>query len=109
VEHPSVHHAFKSLERLGAKVTIIAPNQDGIITQDILKDALLPEPGLVSIQHANSETGLLQPLAELAPILKERHILFHTDVVQTFGKARVSIKELGVDAVSISSHKVYAP
>ncbi|MED4438871.1 IscS subfamily cysteine desulfurase [Bacillus sp. FSL K6-4563] len=109
VEHPSVHHAVKSLERLGAKVTIIEPNQDGIITQDILKDALLPETGLVSIQHANSETGIIQPLAELAPILKERHILFHTDAVQTFGKVRVSIKELGVDAVSISSHKVYAP
>ncbi|WP_339163322.1 IscS subfamily cysteine desulfurase [Bacillus sp. FSL K6-2841] len=109
VEHPSVHHAVKSLERLGVKVTIIEPNQDGIITQDILKNALLPETGLVSIQHANSETGIIQPLAELAPILKERHILFHTDAVQTFGKIRVSIMELGVDAVSISSHKVYAP
>ncbi|MGG5179022.1 IscS subfamily cysteine desulfurase [Bacillus sp. MM09(2025)] len=109
VEHPSVQHAVKSLERLGVKVTIIEPNQDGIITQDILKNALLPETGLVSIQHANSETGIIQPLAELAPILKERHILFHTDAVQTFGKIRVSIKELGVDAVSISSHKVYAP
>ncbi len=109
VEHPSVHHAVKSLERLGTKVSIIEPNQDGIITEDILKDALLPETGLVSIQHANSETGIIQPLAELAPILKERHILFHTDAVQTFGKIRVSIKELGVDAISISSHKVYAP
>nr|WP_302052383.1 IscS subfamily cysteine desulfurase [Bacillus pumilus] len=109
VEHPSVQHAVKSLERLGAKVSIIEPNQDGIITEDILKDALLPETGLVSIQHANSETGIIQPLAELAPILKERHILFHTDAVQTFGKIRVSIKELGVDAISISSHKVYAP
>ncbi|KML13372.1 cysteine desulfurase [Bacillus safensis] len=109
VEHPSVHHAVSSLERLGVKVTIIEPNQDGIITQDILKEALLPETGLVSIQHANSETGIIQPLAELAPLLKERNILFHTDAVQTFGKIRVSIKELGVDAVSISSHKVYAP
>ncbi|MCY7730094.1 aminotransferase class V-fold PLP-dependent enzyme, partial [Bacillus safensis] len=63
VEHPSVHHAVSSLERLGVKVTIIEPNQDGIITEDILKKALLPETGLVSIQHANSETGIIQPLA----------------------------------------------
>ncbi|MEI4790779.1 IscS subfamily cysteine desulfurase [Bacillus sp. FJAT-53060] len=109
VEHPSVHHAVNALHRLGVKVTIIEPNQDGIITQDILKKALLPETGLVSIQHANSETGIIQPLAELSPLLKERQVLFHTDAVQTFGKIRVSVKELGVDAMSISSHKVYAP
>nr|WP_180272885.1 IscS subfamily cysteine desulfurase [Bacillus pumilus] len=109
VEHPSVHHAVNALHRLGVKVTIIEPNQYGIITQDILKKALLPETGLVSIQHANSETGIIQPLAELASLLKERQVLFHTDAVQTFGKIRVSVKELGVDAISISSHKVYAP
>ena len=91
------------------KVTVIEPNQEGIITKEILKQALLPETGLVSIQHANSETGIIQPLAELATLLKERDILFHTDAVQTFGKMHVSIKELGVDALSISSHKVYAP
>lgn len=109
VEHPSVHHAVNALERLGVKVTVIDPNQEGIITKEILKQALLPETGLVSIQHANSETGIIQPLAELATLLKERDILFHTDAVQTFGKMHVSIKELGVDALSISSHKVYAP
>ncbi|MEW6978350.1 IscS subfamily cysteine desulfurase [Bacillus pumilus] len=109
VEHPSVHHAVNALKRLGVKITIIEPNEEGIITKEILKQALLPETGLVSIQHANSETGIIQPLAQLAPLLKERHIFFHTDAVQTFGKIRVSIKELGVDAMSISSHKVYAP
>ncbi|WP_342502187.1 IscS subfamily cysteine desulfurase [Bacillus sp. FSL R5-0397] len=109
VEHPSVHHAVNALERLGVKVTVIEPNQEGIITKEILKQALFPETGLVSIQHANSETGIIQPLAELATLLKERDILFHTDAVQTFGKMHVSIKELGVDALSISSHKVYAP
>ncbi|MBG9910980.1 cysteine desulfurase [Bacillus xiamenensis] len=109
VEHPSVHHAVNAMQRLGVKVTIIEPNQEGIITAEILKQALLPETGLVSIQHANSETGIIQPLAELAALLKERQVLFHTDAVQTFGKIRVSVKELGVDAISISSHKVYAP
>ncbi|WMT30335.1 IscS subfamily cysteine desulfurase [Bacillus aerius] len=109
VEHPSIHHAVNALQRLGVKLTVIEPNQEGIITKEILKQALLPETGLVSIQHANSETGIIQPLAELAPLLKERDILFHTDAVQTFGKMRVSIRELGVDAISISSHKVYAP
>ncbi|OLP65389.1 putative cysteine desulfurase NifS [Bacillus pumilus] len=109
MEHPSVHYAVRALTRLGVKVTIIEPNKEGIITEDILTKALLPETGLVSIQHANSETGIIQPLAKLAPLLKKRHILFHTDAVQTFGKIRVSIKDLGVDALSISSHKVYAP
>ena len=79
VEHPSVHHAVNALKRLGVKVTVIDPNQEGIITKEILKQALLPETGLVSIQHANSETGIIQPLAELATLLKERDILFHTD------------------------------
>ncbi|WP_412855398.1 IscS subfamily cysteine desulfurase [Bacillus sp. 179-C3.3 HS] len=109
MEHPSVHYAFHSLAHHGVKITIIEPNQAGIITPDILEKALLPETGLVSIQHANSETGIIQPLATLAPLLKKRQILFHTDAVQTFGKIHVSIKDLGVDALSISSHKVYAP
>ncbi|WP_353856487.1 IscS subfamily cysteine desulfurase [Bacillus sp. Bos-x628] len=109
MEHPSVHYAVNALTHRGVKVTIIEPNEEGIITKDILEEALLPETGLVSIQHANSETGIIQPLAELAPLLKKRHVFFHTDAVQTFGKIRVSLKELGVDAISISSHKVYAP
>ncbi|MGE6629084.1 IscS subfamily cysteine desulfurase [Bacillus sp. NPDC077027] len=109
MEHPSIHYAVDVLTKHGVTVSLIEANDQGFITEDILEEALLPETGLVSIQHANSETGIIQPLARLSPLLKRKGIFFHTDAVQTFGKIPVSIKELGVDAISISGHKVYAP
>ncbi|PHM28731.1 IscS subfamily cysteine desulfurase [Xenorhabdus budapestensis] len=109
MEHPSVHYAMQALEEAGFIVTVLTPDTRGIVTEAILAQALRPDTGLISIQHANSETGIVQPIAQLAQLTKGQNILFHTDAVQTFGKIPVLQDELGVDAISISSHKVYAP
>ena len=109
MEHQSMHILKRYLAELGYEVGVMKPDASGIITTDILKRHLRPDTGLVSIQHANSETGVIQPLAELSAFLHERDVLLHSDAVQTFAKIPVSVEQLGVDALSVSSHKVYGP
>ncbi|MFN2745078.1 IscS subfamily cysteine desulfurase [Bacillus sp. z60-18] len=109
MEHQSIHILKRHLDMLGIEVSLVKPNAAGIITIDILKQHLRPDTGLVSIQHANSETGVIQPLAELSSYLHDRGVLLHSDCVQTFGKIPVHAAQLGIDALSVSSHKVYGP
>lgn len=109
MEHHSVKLAAAGLIELGYEVETIWPDAWGRITPEQIEPLLRPDTGLVSVQHANSETGLVQPLAEIGTFLHERGILLHTDAVQSFGKVGFSVEELGVDALSISSHKVQGP
>lgn len=109
MEHHSVKLAAAGLIELGYDVQFISPDAAGRITPEQIEPLLTPETGLVSVQHANSETGLVQPLAEIGAFLHKRGILLHTDAVQSFGKIGFSVEELGADALSISSHKVQGP
>ncbi|MGG3573772.1 IscS subfamily cysteine desulfurase [Bacillus gobiensis] len=109
VEHPSIISTAEYVKQIGFEVSFVAPDKNGLITSEALLNKLRPDTGLVSIQHANSETGVIQPLAELSCELKERGILLHTDAVQTFGKLPINILQLGVDAISFASHKIYGP
>ncbi|NPC93532.1 IscS subfamily cysteine desulfurase [Bacillus sp. WMMC1349] len=109
MEHQSIHILKQQLTMQGFEVSTMKPNADGVMTTDILKRHLRPETGLVSIQHANSETGVIQPLRELSSYLHRQGVLLHSDAVQTFAKIPVNVSDLGVDALSISSHKVYGP
>ncbi|MGZ0041076.1 IscS subfamily cysteine desulfurase [Paenibacillus ottowii] len=109
LEHHSMYNLATKLEQQGYELTIVQPDQEGRITREVLIPHLRDNTGLVSVQHANSETGLIQDLAALSPLLHERGIMLHSDAVQTFGNVHIDVEAMGVDALSISSHKVYGP
>jgi cysteine desulfurase len=110
VEHPAVSNTCRHLETLGAKVTYLPVNADGIVDLDILKRHLHPDrTALVSIMWANNETGLVFPIRELASLCREKGVLFHTDAVQAVGKVPVDVREAPVDFLSFSAHKFHGP
>ncbi|MFB5265898.1 IscS subfamily cysteine desulfurase [Paenibacillus enshidis] len=109
VEHSSIRNLVFLLQSQGWGISVMQPDSSGRITPELLLSHVREDTGLVSIQHANSETGIIQDLQELSPILKKRNILLHTDAVQTFGKIPVHADELGFDVLTVSSHKVYGP
>lgn len=109
-EHPAVLAACDALTRLhGFRVTHLPVNPDGLVDPVDLDAALTDDTVLVSIMHANNETGTIQPIADLATRAHRRGALFHTDASQTTGKIGVSIHELGVDLLTVTGHKMYAP
>jgi cysteine desulfurase len=109
IEHPAVLIACSQLEREGAAVTYVAPGGDGVVDPEAVRRALRPETALVSVMHANNETGVIQPVAEIARIAHEAGALFHSDGVQAAARLKVDVRELGVDLYAITGHKFYAP
>ncbi|MEQ9278241.1 MAG: IscS subfamily cysteine desulfurase [Balneola sp.] len=107
VEHSSVRNLFDELERSGYKVSKVGVDSSGIISIDELNELITDETALISIQHANSETGVIQDLEAIGKLAKQHGVFFHSDCVQTFCK--LGIEATWTDALSISSHKVYGP
>lgn len=109
-EHHAVLHAMQSLaHREGFSLTILPVDGNGLVDPDAFVSALRPETLLAAVMLANNETGVIQPIAELAAFCRERDVLFHTDAVQAFGKISCIPNEMGVDALSVASHKFYGP
>jgi cysteine desulfurase len=109
IEHPAVLHAAEHLKAQGVAVTTLPVDGSGVVSQELLRDALRPETVLVSIMHANNETGTVQPVAALAAICHEHGVLFHTDAVQSAGKVPLDVQAMGVDFLAMSGHKLFAP
>ena len=109
VEHPAVLNYCKHLEKKGYEVTYLGVDTHGRLDLNALKNNLRPDTAIVSIMYANNETGVIFPLDEIAPLVKERGILLHTDAVQTLGKIPFSVADLPVDYLVISGHKVHGP
>src|SRR6187401_3258076 len=108
-EHKAVIDTCKKLEKQGARVTYLPVQKDGRISLDDLRAAITDKTILITIMTANNEIGVLQPIAEIGAIAKEKGILFHTDAVQAVGKIPVDVTTAKVDLVSMSAHKMYGP
>ncbi len=108
-EHKAVLDTCKRLEKYGYEVTYLPVEKDGRINLDDLRRAITPKTILISIMYANNEIGVIQPIAEIGKIAKEKGLLFHADGVQAAGKVPVDVQKDNIDLLSISAHKFYGP
>ncbi len=109
IEHPSVLNSCIRLLELGYDVSFVDVNNQSMVEPDEVIKHIRDDTFLVSIMLANNETGVIQPVKEIAYICREKEILFHTDAAQAIGKIPVSVKEIGCDLLTIAGHKFYAP
>ncbi|WP_209427463.1 cysteine desulfurase family protein [Pararhodobacter sp. SW119] len=108
-EHPAIVAPLRFLERLGARLTWLPVDGTGLVDPDDLRRAIKSDTVLVTIMHANNETGTIQPIAECAAIAQEYGVRFHTDAAQSVGKIPTRVDELGVDLLTMAGHKFHAP
>ncbi|NMG32215.1 IscS subfamily cysteine desulfurase [Aromatoleum evansii] len=108
-EHKAVLDTFRELERQGFEATYLDVQENGLIDLAAFKDALRPDTILVSVMFVNNEIGVIQPIAEIGEICREKGITFHVDAAQATGKVEIDLQKLKVDLMSFSAHKTYGP
>ena len=109
IEHFSVLHPTRSLSKAGFKITYLPVDEYGRVDPQQVKQSIRPDTILVSVMHANSEVGTIQPIEEIGRVVKEAGVLFHTDAIATAGTIPVDIQRIGVDALSLASNQFYGP
>jgi cysteine desulfurase len=109
VEHPAILNTCKFMEKQGFEVTYLGVDENGLLNLKELEEAITEKTILITIMYANNETGVIFPIKEIAAIAKKKKVTFHTDAVQAAGKIKLDVKDLGVDLLTISAHKIYGP
>ena len=109
VEHPAVKNLCEYLSQHGYRVTFLPVDREGKLDPERLYESLSDDTALVSIMWANNETGVIFPIGEIAPVLRARGIVFHTDAVQAVGKIPIDLNQIPIDMLSLSGHKLHAP
>ncbi|MAG14659.1 MAG: cysteine desulfurase NifS [Dehalococcoidales bacterium] len=109
IEHFSVLHSAKTMEKWGFELTLVPVDKYGVVDPEKVRRSIRKDTVLVSIMHANGEVGTIEPIAEIARITKGNNVLFHTDAVATAGTIPVNVEELGVDALSLAGNQFYGP
>lgn len=109
IEHPAVLNSLKKIESWGGQASLVSVDEEGFVDLKEIENSIKDSTRLISIMFANNEIGTIEPLAEISKIAREKNILFHTDAVQAIGNIKFKIKDIGVDMLSLSGHKLGAP
>ena len=109
IEHHAVIHPAESLKRSGVNIKYLQPDSSGLINPEQVAKAITDQTAIVSLMHVNNEIGTINPIKEIAAVCREKKVPFHSDTVQSVGKIPVNVRDLGLDSMSISAHKIYGP
>lgn len=109
IEHPGVRNTCRDLEKEGFEISEVGVDKNGVLKLEELENSIREDTILITVMHANNETGAIQPIEEIAKIANKNKILFHVDAVQSMGKKEINPKEIGIDTLAFTAHKFYGP